>query len=286
MSKKHTPTLADLQHVDDSNRVAQSTAAQQGDSPFYSSSQVAKNTVFDSQAFDMATQANSVVKATHLDLVGAMGNGQGERVAATRGFYAEFGSQLHNVRLPNTRVNVANREIEIPSEIKQYADGIPQASYQKVMEILLGPDRMEKLYDYTVKANQSTRPALWLNQHLAIELRQQYVFRMHVEFPEHLSLMEGMTPELVQLATAQIRDATGPDLFAEIENAAKSNSTNAYAILTALVDRIIQCYEALSVPVTTMSIWDKVLARKKARQIAEKKALAHETDEMAEELGA
>lgn len=279
-NQSHTPTLEALQHVETSNRAAQSSAAQQGESPFFSAAVVAKNEVFNSQSLDMANQAQSAVKAKHLDLIGAAYDGQGERVAATRGMYSEFATPLHAMRLPNTRVNVANREIEIPSDIKQYADELPQAVYQRIMSILLGPDRMDVLYDLTVKANQSSRPALWLNQHLAIEIRQQYVFLLHAEFPEHLEhLQAAMTPQLVELASQQARDVLGPTLFGEFDHAAKSNKTNVYAVLTALVDRIIQNYESVSKPITTMSIWDETIARKKAKKAKESQA-AKESDDL------
>lgn len=284
-NRSQVPSMDQLKHVEQSNRDAQSSAAQKGDLTNFSSGMVANNEKFDTARFEIATQAAAVGRAKHLDLIGQINSP--ERIAATRNAYSAFSEELHSVRLPNTRVNIANKDIEIPVKIKEDAEALPQAVYIRYLEILLGDDRMFSLYEYMKKANQATQPALWFNQHLAVELRQPYVFLLHREFPEHFEQLEGlMNVDFIQMTEGQICDILGPDLYDELSHAGKSNNTCSYAVLTALADRIIANYDKVSKPVHQLSMWDSIRAKKKAKQDEKDNATPDLTAERIVELQA
>ncbi len=253
---EYTPTIADLATVSSDNLAAFADAATTSDIVNVSTSVVSETPSFNSQQYEMAIQAKAV-QAEHLNFVSQAG--RQDHLNQIRTDLAPIVNQLQSIRLPDTQVNIDGRKIEVSSSIKQYANDLNQAKYNQMTGALLGRERMDRFKQLCTKANQTSKPALWLNQHITVECKKDYVFLLRRHNQDLIDkLLALCTPEIVSSTNQLLAGLLGHELFGLVKHIAESNQVPPYVVYSIVVDTLVGDYVSKSKPITSSSIWDSV----------------------------
>jgi hypothetical protein len=267
MSKKST-----LEQVLPENLAAQSTAAQQTISkiPYTSTTDVATNQVFDAAQYDSAYKAAAAAQSEHLNFAGRIAQLR-EPLSQLKHDFSETATQLREIKHIDTRVNIvrdkAVYKIDIPGELKAYANGLDQTTYLQIMLTFLGEKRLGEIREYVIRGGQIDKPALWLNQQLYVETKMPYAYTIDRE----------ITPELVKECQAKIakieekqeglcqqafRHAFGEELYTAVNQIANVAKLHIYIVVVMLADKIIELHTALAAPPASVNLWQSVLGSK------------------------
>jgi hypothetical protein len=247
-----------LKTVLPANHKAMQKATKAGDIPNISTEPCAETPAFNSEALSAAFQAQSAMNAEHLNLAAhALPQGP-QDLRQLRTDLSETTTQLRELRLPDTRVNIDGIKMEIPFEIKQYAIDIDQEKYMKIMWGLLGKERVLEFRKHATKSNQNNTPALWLNQHICIETKKPYVFMLHRDFSEQIKEkgLDNIAVELQQQASDYLEMALGSTLRSSLNQIAQSNQLPLFVVFVIIVDAILKSKTVIDVPMTPSSLWE------------------------------
>lgn len=252
--------LQQLASIDPQNLAMHSMAARTpANAPFVSTEAVAaQGAPFDAATVQMAMQAKAG-EAEYLNLSAPLVQGGIDQIMVAKAEFQKVSEQLNHVRIPNTRVNVRGKgEVELSHDIKLYANERDQASYVEIIHVLLGTDRMQRLLGYVTKANQMNTPALWLSQHLELEAKDNSVYMLAQNIDKIGGLLS-LTEDLNRSTTDILRNILGNRLFMLIKTISDSQKISCYQVFVILVDRILGTHDATNKPVTSQSIWDRVV---------------------------
>lgn len=257
-----------LKTVMPANQKAMVKASRSGDIPNISTEQCAETPAFNTHSLEGAFRDQAGMSAEHLNLAAhAVQHGQQE-LRQFRQSAEQQTTQLRELRLPDTRVNLDGIKIEIPFEIKQYAIDIDQDKYMKIMWSLLGKDRIASFRQHSTKANQNTTPALWLNQMIAVETKKPYVFMISQKLDQLTSGWDeaerenllNVDPGTAQAASDYLEMTLGYTLRAMLNSIAQSNQLPLFVIFVIIVDEILNRHTEVNIPSTPSSLWEDPFA--------------------------
>lgn len=252
--------LNELDGVMPENKQAMSKAATQKMPSNVSSDGVEETTPSDTSLMADYTLADTVLASEHLSLIGAYSPGAKQAINQLRQDLAGVADQVQTLRLPDTRVNIAHQKVEIPYEIKRYAHDLDQEQYLKVLHVLCGAERIDQLKKHSMKANQLTTPALWLNQQLVVETKMPYAFTLSREVEKRLpdAQFRSIPTDTQEAANKALVYILGEDLFRGLAHISNVNQLPIYLIFVMLVDEVLAKHVTAFFPVTAASIWEKV----------------------------
>lgn len=260
MSKNIAKGLADLKEILPENQAGLAKAARSADIPNLSTQVVEETPPFNSEAHAAAFLAQAGMQSEHLNLTAAaLPGGGAESITRMRNELAPLATELRGLRLPDTRVNIEGIKMEVPFELKQYANDLDQEKYNKIMFALLGKERMADFRKHTTRANQNTTPALWLNQAICVETKKPYVFLISRNLAEALKEkgLDNVSAETDATASNYLQIALGSTLWGSIANIANVNQMPLYTVFVAIVDEILHSRNITAAPVTASSLWDE-----------------------------
>lgn len=221
---------------------------------------------FNTHDIASSVAAQMTMKSQHLNLAATAPGVAMDQIMAYKNELAPLAEQLAKLKLPDTRVNVHNDaggrplKIEIPYDVKQYANDLNQAQYNRFMLVLLGQERMIQVRAASTKANQGTTPALWLNQQICVESKKPRVFTLSQDLPDSVRNESrlNLTQEQQEDVPRIIRACVGPTLFDDLGHIARANQIGLYTLFVLLVDLVLAGYKQASKVQTALSIWDDV----------------------------
>lgn len=266
MSNPDLTALLQAQEVLPENSAMQQLAATQGEVENFSQEVVEPTDYFNTHDIASSAAAMMTIKSQHLNLAATAPGVAMDQIVAYKTELKPLADQLAKLKLPDTRVNVHNDmggrplKIEIPYEVKQYANDLNQAQYNRFLRVLLGQDRMIEVRKASTKANQGTTPALWLNQQICVESKKPKVFTLAQDLPESVrneSRLE-LAPEQQQEVSKIINACVGSLLFEDLVHIAKANQMGLYTLFVLLVDMVLSNFKTASKVTTALSIWEDV----------------------------
>ncbi len=264
MSKAEKPTgLASLDVLPENRAVSANTSEsnQKANTEWTSTVAVENTPEFDTGRLDSALRARSAM-AEHLNLASVVAGR--EPLENIRNVLAPSTEQLKHVTLPDTRVNIGDLKIEIPYEVKRYANDMDQRQYAEILYALLGGERMGQLKDHACRANQVHTPALWFNQQLVVETKKPYVYLLSRNIPQKIKdekILE-VNKDDAEKASAYLKLALGPDLWKTLYLIADTNQLPMYVVFVLISDVVLEAQLVASVPKTPQNIWDGVTTAK------------------------
>jgi hypothetical protein len=250
--------LAALADVLPENRAAANQASTNtADIVNVSTAPVETTPVFDTEALSAGLMARSA-NAEHLNLTTVVT--RRDALDHVRNALAPNMEQLRHVQLPDTKVNIDNIKIEIPYEVKRYANALDQTQYAQILHALLGTERMDLLRSHTTRANQVHTPALWMNQQIVVETKKPYVWTLQRNIPEKIKeerILE-VSKENAEKASSYLKLALGGELWQALYLIADTNQLPIYVVFVLLCDVVLDAHLVASVPNVPQNIWDGV----------------------------
>jgi hypothetical protein len=263
MSKKR-----DLMEVLPENLAVQSSSAKQTTViPYISTAEVAKNAIFDASQYDAAYKASAAAQSEHLNFAGQIAQLR-EPLSQLKHDFSETATQLREVKHQDTRVNIVRNKqlfkMDIPGELKAYANNLDQQTYLQILMTFLGDARLTKLHNYVVKSGQIDKPALWLNQQLFIETKMPYAYTLDREItPE---ILKECTEKIAKIEERQaglchqaFQHCFGTELYTAVAQIADVAKLHIYIVFVMLIDKIIELHEELNLPQASVNLWQSVL---------------------------
>ena len=226
---------------------------------YVSTERAEESPIFKTQEMEQVFQAQAAT-AEHLNFMAPVFQQGMNPISALRNEMRALTSQYENIKLPDTRVSIGNRKIEIPYTIKAFADNLDQDAYTRLMAGLLGKKRMRSVRKFAQKSNQHHTPALWLNQAIFIETTKPYVFMLgRDDKSERIIEEEGLRnakADLAEKAKSYLISALGHELYEHIEIIAKATQLMPWAVLILITEAIVQDREDRNKPVTIANMWE------------------------------
>jgi hypothetical protein len=266
------PKKPELAEILPENIQAQATYAKQtfANTPNISLAPVEKNQEFDAGQFDTAYKASAAAHAEHLNFAGQIANLR-EPLLQLKQSFNQTATQLNEIRHLDTRVNVVRNQqvfkMDIPGDMKAYANNLDQVTYLQILLTFLAEKRLGKLREYIIRGGQIDHPALWLNQQLYIETKMPYAYTLDREITaeqkkectDTVAKIEQKQPGLCAQA---FRHCFGEELYTALTHIADVNKMHIYLVFVLLIDKIIGLHEELSAPAPSVNLWQSVLGKK------------------------
>jgi len=227
--------------------------------------EVVPNKPFDAGAYESGYQASAAANSEHLNLTTQIATLR-EPLAQLKHQFSESATILKQIQHQDTRVNIVRDKrifkIDIPGDLKAYANDLNQPEYLQVMITFLDRDRVRRLKDCVIRSGQIDRPALWLNQQIFMETKMPYAFTLDRE----------ITPEIKdELAVHQANEAKakpyfewafGPDLYAGLSHISDVTKLNMYTVFVMLVDKVLGLHVELQKVSPIVTLWETALEEK------------------------
>lgn len=225
------------------------------DSPNISTVDVTNSDVINSAQYEGAYAAKAAT-AQHMNLIERGGG----KIMEIRSQFDPMVQQLKEIHLPDTRVNIANKKIDIPSDITKYASNMPQATAINVLVSLIGKERVKALYGCSSRAGQADKPTLWLAQKLVVETKMDYVWNLGQTLGDvQLSTLNDSVPmDIMSDADEAIDSIFGTHLYNELKRLAGANKLATIYIFIALFDMIVAKEAQNNQPTQIASTWDAI----------------------------
>lgn len=226
------------------------------DMPWKSTAEVEPSDPMDSQSYEGAYLAKAA-RSHHITYATNACKGGRAYTLEVRQEFEPFVEQLKHLQLPDVHVNLGKQKFDIPWDIIDYANKVPQAVCVDLLFKFIGQDRTVQLYKYSRLSGQDDKPTLWLCQKLYIETKQPYVHTIR-----HAAGLKELTDTLNEeqhgIASNGIKEMFGNTLYSELDVIAKSNELSPYAIFIVLFHQIIERETKIRTPQTTSGLWDSI----------------------------
>jgi hypothetical protein len=247
--KSHEEAIVNLKSAMTS--VIGDDSAANEESPYVSRLEVEPNKVVDSEQYAGAYAAKSAL-AQHITLAGkAVGT---EKIMQIRSEFEPILNQLRSIRLPDSRVNIKGTKLEIPFDIRNYANHVSQRDSVTVLNTLVGKEKLTQLFKYSRLSGQHDKPMLWLADKLFIETKMPYVYTISREMTEEqIAAQQSNNYKMFHEA---LEAMLGRDLFGEISRIGDINKLPAYSIFIVLFNQILDYEATLRQPMKISSTWD------------------------------
>jgi hypothetical protein len=262
------PKKPEIMDVLPENIQAQSSSAKQNpNTPYISTTEVAKNPVFDAGQYDTAYKAAAAATAEHLNFTANIANLR-EPLQVLKHDFAETSTQLNEIRHLDTRVNIVRDKqifkMDIPGDLKAYANNLKQDTYLQIMLTFLGESRLNKLRNYVIKGGQVDHPALWLNQQLFMETKMPYAYTIDREItPEQkktcTEAIEKIETKQAGLCEQAFQFCFGQELYGAMQQISNVSKLHIYIVFVMLIDKILGLHQELAAPPVSVSLWQSVL---------------------------
>lgn len=263
MSKKST-----LEEILPENlQMAAASAKQTTVIPYISTATVETNPIFDASQHDSAYKAAAAAQSEHLNFAGQIAQLR-EPLGQLKHDFGETARQLQEIKHQDTRVNIVrNKQIfkmDIPGDLKAYANNLDQTIYLQILLTFLGEERLSKLRNYIIKSGQIDKPALWFNQQLFIEAKMPYAYTMDREINPELAKectekVNKIEEKQVGLCNQAFQHCFGTELYTALSQIADVAKLHIYIVFIMMTDKIIELHTALNQPAPSVNLWQSVL---------------------------
>lgn len=225
------------------------------DSPNISSVDVVNSPIIDSKQYTGAYAAKAAT-AQHMNLIDRAGG----KMMEVRSQFDPMVMTLKDIHLPDTKVNVENKKIDIPSDITKYASTMPQHTAINVLVGLLGKTRVKELYNKSSCAGQADKPTLWLVQKLVVETKMDYVWNLGVTLgaTKVAELNQAVPADILSDADEALDSVLGKHLYSELKRIAVANHMAPIYIFIALFDMLIAKESEKTKPTQIASTWEAI----------------------------
>jgi hypothetical protein len=218
--------------------------------------------VVNSQAFELAYQARAALE-THVSTPAEyIRNGQSWLMEHKHSF-EPYIQKLRDLRLPDTKVNLKGKKFEIPWDVIDYANKVPQEAAVSLLHDITGLPALEQLYKYSRLSGQEDKPTLWLVQKLycECEANAQVVNTLHQDAATR-EAMAAIPTTQQEVASAAVKEIFGPIMYDSLLSIARINQTSVYAIFAVVFHKIMQDEERARTSKPVTSLWDNFLKQK------------------------
>lgn len=252
--------MSKLTDIDPKNlamqRSATSHAAAKKPLEYVSTQKVIENQPFDTEKIAPAYQAQAGMEEHVNFIASAVG---ADKLRNLRSELQPVAEQLNSFSLPDVAVNIDNQKIEIPYEVRQYANDVDPELYLEIIAALGGKQRGRSLKGFMLKANQVHTPGLWLNQKVWIETKKPYVYLLGREEESQQQLVKErlneVSEEQKQKAEHYLSAAMGPALFTALKQIAEVTKLPTFAVFVLIVDNVIRQQTVVHTPTTANDAW-------------------------------
>jgi hypothetical protein len=224
---------------------------------------VADEFVVDASKYDLALQARAALSSHVATVAEDIRNGSGWLMEHQQAF-SPYVQKLKEIRLPDIKVALKNKKLEIPWDIFDYANKVPQAAALDLLKDILGQDALEQLYKYSRLSGQEDKPTLWLVQKLYVEIEAnaQHVNTLHQDAATK-EAMDSIPQQQHELASEAIKQVFGSFFHEQsLQPVARVNQTSAYAIFVLVFHEIMRHEEKIRSTKAVTTLWDNVLKPK------------------------
>ncbi len=222
--------------------------------------------VVDASKYDLALQARSALSAHVATVAEDIRNGSGWLMEHQQAFQP-YVQKLRDIRLPDIKVALKHKKIEIPWDIFDYANKVPQEAALGLLKDIMGQEAIEQLYKYSRLSGQEDKPTLWLVQKLYVELEanSQHVNTLRQD-PTTKATMDSIPQTQHELASEAVKQIFGGYFYDQtIVPVARINETSAYAIFVLVFHEIMRNEEKIRTTKAVTTLWDNVLKKEPPR---------------------
>lgn len=222
------------------------------DMPFKSTAAVIESDVIDGHQFDSSFAAKAALSPSMSIAYKAVGAARTQEI---RQEFEPFVDQLRSLRLTDTKVTLGKVRFEIPWNVNEHANQLPQKEAIVLLFKFIGRERTNELRKLAALSGQEDKPTLWLAQKLFIETKLSYVYQIRHD----AKLKEAaatLNENQINLANEGIKNLFGNAIYEQFANIAQSNDLSPYAIFVILYHQIIDREKAFRKPVIASGLWD------------------------------
>ena len=216
--------------------------------------------VVDASKYDLALQARSALSEHVATVAEDIRNGSGWLMEHQQAF-SPYVQKLKDIRLPDIKVALKNKKIEVPWDVIDYANKVPQEAAVSLLKDVMGKEALEQLYKFSRLSGQEEKPTLWLVQKLYIEIEAnaQHVNTLHQD-PSTKEAMDSIPQQQHELASEAVRQIFGTYFFDQsLTPVAKVNQTSPYAVFVLVFHEIMRHEEKVRASKAVTTLWDNVL---------------------------